>query len=365
MATTLVVSDLHLGGRTGADVLRRAGPRAALLNALADVDRLVLLGDVLELRHGPPREVLGGADEALRAIGAAMAGREIVLTAGNHDHALVRGWLQRRGRDEAPAPLELEHRFAPAQGSWIAERVAGALGVSCELAYPGLWLRDDVYATHGHHLDLHSTVPNFERLAAGVATRVSGPLPESGVTPDDYEARLAPIYAWVDAVAEHARDERAAGGAGSAQRAFRLLTGGGGRSLRGLLAMGAFPVGIAALNRAGLGPVSANLSGPSLRRATLAAMEEVVRRLQIEAAHVVFGHSHRTGPLPGDAGYEWQTASGPRLHNTGSWVFETHFLSGPDGSSPYWPGGAVRIADGEPPRLERLLGDRSAAELRG
>ena len=38
----------------GIDVLRRPELRAALLEELAGVDRLVLLGDVLELRHGPP-----------------------------------------------------------------------------------------------------------------------------------------------------------------------------------------------------------------------------------------------------------------------------------------------------------------------
>ena len=32
---------------------------------------------------------------------------------------------------------------------------------------PGLWPADGVYATHGHYLDRHLTVPSFERLAAG------------------------------------------------------------------------------------------------------------------------------------------------------------------------------------------------------
>ncbi|MCW3024519.1 MAG: hypothetical protein JWR30_3841, partial [Conexibacter sp.] len=53
---SLVVSDLHLGGRTGVDVLRDAGARAPLLAEVASADRLVLLGDTLELRHGPARE---------------------------------------------------------------------------------------------------------------------------------------------------------------------------------------------------------------------------------------------------------------------------------------------------------------------
>ncbi|HEU4656186.1 MAG TPA: hypothetical protein VFR97_01610, partial [Capillimicrobium sp.] len=141
----------------------------------------------------------------------------------------------------------------------------------------------------------------------------------------------------------------AAGGAGSAARAYRALAGDRGGLRRRLLA-GAFPVGIAAVNRAGLGPVRADLSGPAIRRAALEAMHEVVHRLGIGAEHVVFGHSHRTGPLPGDDRTEWG-----RLVNCGSWVLEHHFMPRDDPASPYWPGGAVRLRDGGPPELLRLL----------
>ncbi len=58
---TLILSDLHLGGVSRSDVLRRPELRAPLLRAVDDVDRVVLLGDVLELRHGPPREALAAA----------------------------------------------------------------------------------------------------------------------------------------------------------------------------------------------------------------------------------------------------------------------------------------------------------------
>jgi len=46
---TLVISDLHLGMRYERDVLRRRAPLAVLLEALGGVERLVLLGDVVEL----------------------------------------------------------------------------------------------------------------------------------------------------------------------------------------------------------------------------------------------------------------------------------------------------------------------------
>jgi hypothetical protein len=52
---TLVISDLHLGSITRRDVLRRPAALEALLGALDGVDRLVLLGDTVELLEGAPR----------------------------------------------------------------------------------------------------------------------------------------------------------------------------------------------------------------------------------------------------------------------------------------------------------------------
>ena len=51
--------------------------------------------------------------------------------------------------------------------------------------------------------------------------------------------------------------------------------------------------------------------------------------------------------------------------NTGSWVYQPHFLSTEPNASPYWPGTAVRVDDTGPPRLIRLLGDRTHPELQG
>ena len=94
---TLVISDLHFGKHDATDVLRRPAARAPLLRALAGCDRLVLLGDLLELRHGPLREALHAAAEPLREIGSALGpDGEVVITVGNHDHYLVDGWSERR-----------------------------------------------------------------------------------------------------------------------------------------------------------------------------------------------------------------------------------------------------------------------------
>jgi hypothetical protein len=91
-------------------------------------------------------------------------------------------------------------------------------------------------------------------------------------------------------------------------------------------------------------------------------MGEVVARLRIEARHVIFGHTHRSGPLPGDDANEWRLAGGGGLLNTGSWVYESMYVDRQWGS-PYWPGGAVAVEDGGDPSFMRLLDGVDAAEL--
>ncbi len=117
----------------------------------------------------------------------------------------------------------------------------------------------------------------------------------------------------------------------------------------------AFPLAVGGLNRARLGPFNADISSDELRRAGLRALGQVVWRLGIEADHVVFGHTHRAGPLPGDDEHEWRVAAtGTRLHNGGSWVDEPIFAAG-DHRSPYWGGRGIFLEDSGPPRLERLV----------
>ena len=109
--TTLVVSDLHLGSHTDVDVLRKGKARKALARAIREhaVTRVVLLGDTLELRHGPVADAIETARPALEAIGDALRpGTEVVLVPGNHDHALIGPWLERRALDREP-PLGLAH----------------------------------------------------------------------------------------------------------------------------------------------------------------------------------------------------------------------------------------------------------------
>jgi hypothetical protein len=316
----------------------------------------VLLGDVLELRHGPARDAMRAAEAPLRALGAALGSdREVVILAGNHDHELVAPWFERRGRDGPPAPLALESAVRFADDDPLARIARWLAPARVRAAYPGVWLRDDVYATHGHYADLHLTIPTIERVGAGVMARVVG-LPLHGPQrAEDYEAALAPLYAWIHAVAQRINPDRGGHLHGGSVRGWRALTGPGPRSLRRRLTALAFPAAVAALNRARIGPLRPELSRTALRQAGLHGMGEVSGRLGVEAGVVIFGHTHRAGPLPGDAPGEWATPAGTRLINSGCWVEEPSFVGRDPGRSPYRVGFAVWVDDAGPPELVNLL----------
>jgi hypothetical protein len=79
---------------------------------------------------------------------------------------------------------------------------------------------------------------------------------------------------------------------------------------------------------------------------------------------VIYGHTHRPGPLEGDLTSEW-SQQGVNLWNTGSWVFEEHFLAGASRGSAYWPGRAIEVFEEGEPIVHSLLSDRSAEEILG
>ena len=259
-------------------MLRREPERAALVARLGEFDRLVLLGDTLELRHGPARAALSQAEPVLRELGSAVG--EVIVVPGNHDHALLRGWLERRD----PTPLGLESAVEWDDREALGSLVASLAPAHVRVAYPGVWLREDVYAIHGHYGDRHNTVPILERLGAGLTVRVAGE-PEGGpARAEDYEAALAPMYAWADTIAESGGLRL--GGGGSFQiAAWQTLNGGAGRrSLRSRAMALGLAAAVAGLNRAGMGPLRPDVSGVALRRGALAAFTEVLDRLDVSCA---------------------------------------------------------------------------------
>ena len=348
--STAIVSDLHLSTVSEADVLRRPQARERLGEALSRADRVVVLGDLLELRERRAEEALAIATPALEAIGESTAGRELVLVPGNHDYELVSPALKRerlRGRSELP----LEGRYSTDHGE-LSHRVAALMpDTDVSLAYPGLWLRDDVFATHGHYVDLHLTVPRVESIFAHAVGRLMGANgPELSV--DAYESALSPVYAFSHALAQSTR-VNASVGRGNTSREMWVRASGGG--LAGLALGGAaIPVAVSTLNRLGIGRFRPDISALELRRAGLRAMDQVIGELDIEAAHVIFGHTHRAGPLPGEV-EGWWLRGGTRLHNTGSWIMEEAFSATEGPANPYWPGRVTWLDEDGPPRFENVL----------
>ncbi len=86
---TLVISDLHIGAGHGRAALDDPDVVRILSEKVSQAQRLVLLGDVIELRQGPIQDALAAASRILPQLVTGLGeGREVVLLMGNHDHQL-------------------------------------------------------------------------------------------------------------------------------------------------------------------------------------------------------------------------------------------------------------------------------------
>ena len=346
---TLIVSDLHLGHRSRYDVLRREGPRARLLQALDGIDRLVLLGDTLELATRHPRRPMAIAEPVLRQIGERLGPRRhVILVPGNHDGALARSWALARGTGLGTAETvdpEISRGLARVS-SWLAP-------ARVTVSYPGVWLREGVWATHGHYLDRHLLPESAFGLPRG---RLRDGLPANGrplAIPGEYERPRRPRGAG-------GRRGRSGPGLGSRLRSRPVATV--LEHLAEMLRLAAMPRLPHLMLQANLAPLTASLLDAQMRRAAVPAMAHVAHRLGIEADWLVFGHVHRNGPRDGE---RWQVRpGGPRLLNTGSWLYDAVLLDRATAPHPYWPGGAVLLEPGREPRAVGLLDELTAEELR-
>jgi hypothetical protein len=338
---TLLVSDLHLGARLRRDVLRRQAALDALLGGLDGIERLVLLGDVLELLEGRPRRVMEVAEPVVRAIGARLGpAREVVVVPGNHDAALVRPWLEVRG---VPPAVDAA---IPADATPMLERLTSWLDPArVRVHYPGVWLSDRVWATHGHYLDRHL----LPESAFGVARGLLGRLPRDGAQPIDYERAGGFSLTRLEALLTQWLPRPLAAVFEDLTEVLRVAT------------MPGFPQRVLSHH---IAPLTARLLGAQMRRASIPALARVAHRLRVDAEWVVFGHVHRCGPLAADHPGEWRGPGGrPRIVNTGSWVYEPLLVHRASPPHPYWPGGAILLEDGGEPRAIGLLDHLDAASL--
>ncbi len=336
MSRTLIISDLHLGSASRGTVLERAEPLAALLAEVERTDRLVLLGDIVELLGGRATAAMDTAAPILAAIGAALGrGGHVVFVPGNHDRPMIRGWLRARG-----SGLGLEDRV-PVDASPALSAVADRLGRGrVEVRYPGVRLNDAVWATHGHYLDRHLMPASnwgwFRRRRDEEPGRAG---------PWQYErpgrVHLGPLMSRLP---------------GPASTGLREL----GAVLRATT-MPALQDGVLDPR---IAPLTWRLLSHQMRRHALPAMAEVLQRLHVRADWVVFGHVHRLGPLAADDSGQWRDPrSGASFLNTGAWLYEPRLVAHSRPPHPYWPGGAIVLEDGVSPRPVGLLDGLEPAQL--
>ena len=254
------------------------------------------------------------------------------MLGGNHDHGLVAGWIDGRLLTE---PRRLPRPRAADRAA--RRRAARRRARRARPARPRV----------------SSPTP-----ACGCATTSS---PSTATTPTCTRpcprSSASPPARWRASGHPDARRRRAAGrlrgGAGTAvrvdARAHPALRPRGRQRRRGRLGAGlgarwrgrgrrrrpirttllgaGFRIAVAGINATGLGPVAPDLTGPGLRSGYLYGIREVLRRLGVDAAHVIWGHSHRAGPVAGRRPRRVDHPAGGRIVNTGSWVYQAHFLS--------------------------------------
>jgi len=338
---TLVISDLHLGMRLRRDVLRRSAPLAVLLGALADVEQLVLLGDVVELSERDSEGALAVAEPVLRAFGRRLGpDREVILVPGNHDRRLLAPWIQEMGARlsvESSVPLNATPELA-AVSSWLAP-------AQVSVRYPGVWLSERVWATHGHYLN-RDLLPAW---SFGATHGHLGGLREEAARPVDYEPAGGRSLRSAHEAISGALPEPLAGAADRLGVLARVATM--AKASRKLL-------------RPELARANSALLTLQTKVASIPALIHVTQCLGVDADCVVFGHVHRLGPLPGDDESDWEGAGGkPRVVNTGSWIYEPLLVHDVTPPHPYWPGGAAILDDEGDPQPVGLLDTMPASAL--
>jgi hypothetical protein len=182
---------------------------------------------------------------------------------------------------------------------------------------------------------------------------------------DDYERILRPVYGLTYGLAQSGLPKVTGGGTRASERAWTMLSARGSGGLRrrvtGAAVKAGVPAVVWALNRSLRSEFDPDLSARAIAAAGIAASTEVVRRLRIEAAHVITGHTHRAGPAGGDGA--WPIEGGGLLHNTGNWIFTPALHRHGSRPGPFWPGTVTWVEDEEPPRRVSLLADRDTEEL--
>ena len=366
---TAIVSDLHLGSAFGEDVARDAAVRRAAAR-----------GDRGGRSPRPARRRRSSCANC-RSAAALEAARPFFEELGRGDgrpprrarprqpRPPPRRAAARRARARRRADLGARAPRAAAGGRGETDRRLARRGRALDIAYPGVWLRDDVYATHGHYMDCHMSLPRLECIAAAVVMRAFGRLPDpadarrlrAGPAPD-LRLLLRPRPVRRSAPAARPAPPSAPGARSPAATA---AAAGSGAPLRSAAIGAGVPAAVWAHQPPPARRLRARpLRGGDLRAAASTPPTELARRLGIDAAP----RDHRPHPprrARRRARPSGRCPAAASLHNTGSWVFASAFHHPGTPPGPYWPGTVTWVEDDGPPRRVRLLSERSRDELAG
>ena len=236
----------------------------------------------------------------------------------------------------------MARRRAAGAGSprWLAPaELGGPLSRACGCATTSTPL-------HGHYADRHTTVPMLERLGAGVTALDRGRAAGAGrAAPRITRRRSAPIR--LGSRARPARGRRACRAAPTGpppRRGARWRARRRSRTAPAGDCAWRSPVAVAALNRAGSGPLSADLSPAALRRLGLARSA----RCSCVSGHALPTSSSDTpiapARCPATIRREWRTVTGARLSTAAAGCDEPAFLGAEPARSPYRAGSPSSLA---------------------
>ncbi len=385
---TAILSDLHLGAAHGDDLLRYPFFCELLREQLDGIDHIVLLGDILDLRFQQLSTALQAATPFLEMLGQVL--REVkhprvTYIPGNHDHHYAARLieLEQEQAIESGEPYEFRHVIAP-PNFFLCRQLARLIGGEVQVRISYFYdLLDSsagkIFITHGHYLDLHIDAVPARLLTLLQASIAAAGQSVDALSPELYEDILRPQYELLHWIGQ------SPGGGQIQSRIYERLRGGAPPStrlsqirqaaLRRAASVGG-KVGIAVAesiaNRLIKGGFS--LTSPAREaqaeetiRAFSASLEALEAYLPTGAQYVIFGHTHRPGPLEKiDLPEHWTVkmhGQDTLVMNSGSWLYDSGKARRPDYRPMRWPGTFILIPDRGQPRLVEVLSHLSLEQL--
>jgi predicted phosphodiesterase len=385
---TAILSDLHLGAAHGDDLLRYPVFCDLLREQLEGIDHIVLLGDILDLRFQQLETALEIATPFFSMLGNVLRPAKrprVTYIPGNHDHHYALRLIEAE-QERAIAsgePYTFRHAVAPPD-FFLSRQLARLIGGNVEMRFSYFYdtlesSEGPIFLIHGHYLDLHIDAAPARLLTLLQASIAAAGQSVDALSPDLYEAILRPQYELLHWIGQ------SPGGGQIQSRIYERLRGGAPPStrlsqirqaaLRGAASFGG-KVGIALAETIAGRLIKGGLSLTSPAREAQAEETILAFSLSLEALepylptgvrYVIFGHTHRPGPLEEiDNPERWVVnmhGQATQVFNSGSWLYDSGKARRPDYRPQRWPGTFILIPDRGQPRLVEVLSQLSMDEL--